>query len=56
MDFAGARFSTTNLSKADFRGATNYSIRPDNNKLKKAKFSLPEATLLLYGLDIELEE
>lgn len=55
-DFAGARFSTTNLSKADFRGATNYSIRPDSNKLKKAKFSLPEATLLLYGLDIELEE
>lgn len=55
-DFSGARFSNTNLMKADFRGATNYTIRPDENKLKKAKFSLPEATLLLYGLDIVLEE
>jgi uncharacterized protein YjbI with pentapeptide repeats len=55
-DFAGARFSNTNLAKADFRGAINYAIRPDDNKLKKTKFSLPEATLLLHGLDIELEE
>jgi fluoroquinolone resistance protein len=55
-DFAAARFSNTNLVKADFRRAINYAIRPDDNKIKKAKFSLPEATLLLYGLDIELEE
>ena len=55
-DFAGARFGNTNLTKADFRQALNYSIRPDENKIKKAKFSLPEATLLLYGLDIILEE
>jgi fluoroquinolone resistance protein len=55
-DFAGARFANTNLTKADLRGATSYSIRPDANKIKKARFSLPEATLLLYGLDIELEE
>jgi fluoroquinolone resistance protein len=55
-DFTAARFSNTNLMKADLRGATNYSIRPEDNKLKKAKFSLPEATLLLYGLDIVLEE
>ncbi|MGZ3652709.1 MAG: pentapeptide repeat-containing protein [Bdellovibrionota bacterium] len=55
-DFAGARFSRTNLTKADFRRALNYTIRPDDNKLKKARFSLPEATLLLHGLDIVLEE
>lgn len=47
---------TGNLTKADLRQAKNYSIRPDSNKIKKAKFSLPEAMLLLYGLDIELEE
>jgi fluoroquinolone resistance protein len=55
-DFAGARFNKSNLEKTDFRGALNYSIRPDSNRLKKAKFSLPEATLLLYGLDIVLQD
>lgn len=55
-DFAGARFANTNLKKADFRLATNYSIRPLSNQIKKARFSLPEATLLLYGLDIVLDE
>lgn len=54
-DFAGARFAKTNLTKADLRGALNYSIRADANVLKKAKFSLPEATLLLHGLDIDLD-
>jgi fluoroquinolone resistance protein len=55
-DFAGARFSRTNLQKADLRGAKNYTIRAEDNRLKNARFSLPEATLLLYGLGIELEE
>lgn len=54
-DFALARFASTILIKADLRQARNYSIRPDSNKIKNAKFSLPEATLLLYGLDIVLE-
>lgn len=54
-DFSSARFASTNLTKADLRHAKNYSIRPDSNKISKAKFSLPEATLLLYGLDIVLE-
>lgn len=55
-DFAGARFSNTKLNKADLRQAMNYSISPLGNKINKAKFSLPEATLLLYGLGIELNE
>jgi uncharacterized protein YjbI with pentapeptide repeats len=55
-DFAGARFLQTNLAKADLRGALNYALRPADNVLKKARFSMPEATTLLYGLDIVLEE
>ncbi|HVK62138.1 MAG TPA: pentapeptide repeat-containing protein [Bdellovibrionales bacterium] len=55
-DFIAARFANTNLSKADFRRAINYSIRVGENKVNKAHFSLPEATLLLHGLDIILEE
>ena len=55
-DLIGARFANTNLSKSDLRQAINYSIHPLENKIRKAKFSLPEATLLLYGLDIILDE
>ena len=55
-DLAGARFSGSNLTGADLRGAKSYTIRASDTKLKNAKFSLPEATLLLYGLGIELEE
>ena len=54
--FAACLFGNTNLMEADFRGARNYPINPSENKMKGAKFSLPEAMSLLYGLDIELEE
>lgn len=54
-DFAGSRFFHTDLTKSDFRQALNYAIRPGDNTLKNAKFSLPEATSLLYGLDIILD-
>lgn len=53
-DFSGSRFHRTNLTKADFRGASNYAMRPADNILKRAKFSLPEAAVLLGGLDIDL--
>ena len=55
-DFSGSRFLHTNLTKADFSGAQNYAIAATTNTLKQAKFSLPEAMSLLYGLDIELTE
>jgi fluoroquinolone resistance protein len=55
-DFSGSRFHKTNLSRADFRGAINYAMHPTDNILKRAKFSLPEATALLYALDIELDK
>ena len=54
-DFTDSRFVRTNLTKADFRGARNYAIAADQNTLKQAKFSLPEAIALLDGLDIILE-
>jgi fluoroquinolone resistance protein len=55
-DFMNSRFMRTNLTEADFTGATNYSIAPGLNTLKKARFSLPEAMSLLYNLDIQLTE
>ncbi len=54
-DFESSRFSNTNMREADFCAATNYAIRPGDNTLTDAKFSLPDATALLYGLDIILE-
>ena len=58
-DFAGtdlseSLFSNTNLTEADLSGARNYDIDAGRNVLKQARFSLPEAMSLLYGLDIVL--
>ncbi len=55
-DFSGSRFLHTNLTEADFTGASNYAIAPQLNVLKKTKFSLPEAMALLRGLDIILTD
>ncbi len=54
-DLLGSIFDGSRLEKADFRSAFNYSIDPEKNKLKKAKFAWPGITGLLdaYGLDIE---
>lgn len=51
-DFSGARFINTDLTHTDLTDATNYSIHPDGNKLRKTKFSLPEALSLLEVYDI----
>jgi len=53
-DFSRSRFLHTNLTGADFTGATDYSINANLNLLKSAKFSLPEAMSLLSSLDIIL--
>lgn len=53
-DFAGAIFLKTNLTKANFVGAKNYTLNVRDNKSKGAKFSLPEAVRLLYALDISI--
>lgn len=54
-DLSGAIFSFSNLERVDFRNAINYSIDPDNNKIKKSKHSASELGGLLdkYGLIIE---
>lgn len=54
-DFSGAVFGRTNLEKADFRTSFSYSIDPENNKIKKARFSVPELRGLLDKYDIVIE-
>lgn len=53
-DFSGALFGGTDLSGADLSLARNYAIRPDDNKLKNAVFSMPEAMALLYCMEIKI--
>lgn len=48
-------FQKTILQKADFRTAINYSINPEQNNIKKAKFSLPDVVGLLNNYDIEID-
>jgi uncharacterized protein YjbI with pentapeptide repeats len=59
-DFSGSDlqrsiFRNTDLREANFSSARNYSISPILNKIKGAKFSLPEAMSLLYNMDIDLD-
>jgi len=51
-DLKNAIFSNTDITQANFVGALNYAININNNKTKKAKFSLPEALSFLHNLDI----
>jgi uncharacterized protein YjbI with pentapeptide repeats len=48
-------FDHTILEKADFRTSYNYSIDPEINRIKKARFSITGVSGLLdkYGIDIE---
>ncbi len=54
-DLAGTVFSNTILEKVDFRTATNYSIDPEFNKLKKAKFSGFNLEGLLHKHQLEID-
>jgi fluoroquinolone resistance protein len=54
-DFAKAGFENTDIQKADLRTCINYSIDPEKNRIKKAKFSLPGVTGLLDKYDIEID-
>lgn len=54
-DFLGSKFNGADLSEADFTEAVNYSIDPNNTKIKKAKFSHPEVLNLLDAWDIIIE-
>ena len=54
-DLQQAVFNRTNLEKADFRTATNYTIDPESNKMKKAIFSHYGIAGLLRKYNIEIE-
>jgi uncharacterized protein YjbI with pentapeptide repeats len=54
-DLARAIFEKTTLEKADLRTAYNYSIDPERNRIKKAKFSLAGVVGLLDKYDVHVE-
>lgn len=54
-DLLRAAFDNTNLEKADLRSAFNYSIHPETNSIKKAKFSLNGLAGLLGRYDVDIE-
>ena len=49
-----ANFNGSNLTKCDFTNSVEYLIDPMFTKIKKAKFSMPEAMSLLTSFDIEI--
>lgn len=54
-DLSRAFFNRTILEKADLKSAYNFSIDPESNRLKKARFSLHglEGLLDKYGIIVE---
>jgi fluoroquinolone resistance protein len=59
VDFSGTRFQTCailgcNLEGSDFRSASGYAIDPSANKLKGARFSLPEAASFLKYIGVNV--
>jgi len=54
-DLNKAIFENAILKKADFRTSYNYSIDPEINQIKKAKFSMTGIAGLLNKYDIEIE-
>jgi len=55
-DLTRAVFDSTIIEKADFRTSYNFSIDPERNRIKKAKFSLSGITGLLDKYDIEIDD
>jgi len=53
-NLTGAIFDRTNLERADFTYASGYSINPENNRIRKAKFSIPGVIGLLNSYDIDI--
>jgi uncharacterized protein YjbI with pentapeptide repeats len=54
-DLTRATFENTIVEKADFRTAFNYSIDPEKNRIKKARFTLGGIPGLLDKYDIEID-
>jgi uncharacterized protein YjbI with pentapeptide repeats len=55
-NFQLAVFDGTNLEHANFKGATNYTINPEKNRITKAKFNYPEVLGLLEAYQITVED
>jgi uncharacterized protein YjbI with pentapeptide repeats len=49
-------FINTNLEGVDFRTSFNYSIDPELNRIKKARFSMPWIIGLLDKYDIGIDK
>lgn len=54
-NLSGAKFENTILEKADLRTSFAYSIHPEINRIKKAKFSAAGIAGLLDRYDIDIE-
>jgi len=54
-NLSGTRFEDCDLTGSNFLGATNYFIDANSNKIKSAKFLMPEAAALLKNFDIIIE-
>lgn len=54
-DLLGATFDHTNLERANLSTAFNYSIDPENNPVRGAKFSLPSVLGLLHKYQIDIQ-
>ena len=54
-DCLGSVFQNTNLEKADLRTAMNYTIDPEVNRIRKAKFSYSGISGLLTKYDLDIE-
>jgi fluoroquinolone resistance protein len=55
-DLTSATFDDTNLEKVDFRTSVNYSIDPEKNYVRNAKFSLQGIKGLLGKYDIDIDD
>ena len=53
-DLTGAIFSSTNVEKVDFTSSYNYTINPEENKIKKSKHSQSQLGGLLTKFDIKI--
>ena len=54
-DLTGTVFENTLLIKADLRTAKNYTIDPEKNNIKKARFAYPGVVGLLNKYDIFID-
>ena len=54
-DLSGAVFDQSSLVECDFRSAVNYSLDPEKNRLRKAKFSVQGIRGLLDKYDFDID-